>query len=281
MSQEKEHMESLKKENEYLQKQLENLNQKLKDSEAFKSHFLSNITNEIINPFTSILGISKNISKLDSKNIGQIHSMANLIYNEAFDLDFQLQNIFAAAKIESGEVNLELNSIQPYELIMSMIEDLRFKAENKSQYIELNYKNNLPYNFVTDADKFQIIFKNILLNAIVFGEDKSKISVWLATDEDNLIIKINNKGVLIDHENLQHIFDRFTKLDKTINSINQGHGLGLSVSKAYLDLLEGRIEVESNAENGNSFKVTIPQTQSDANALIRDDDLFVDDSEIF
>jgi len=57
--------------------------------------------------------------------------------------------------------------------------------------------------------------------------------------------------------------------------------LGLSVSKAYLDLLEGRIEVESNAENGNSFKVTIPQTQSDADALIRDDDLFVDDSEIF
>lgn len=271
----------LKMENAYLHKQLEKLNQKLKESDAFKSHFLSNITNEIINPFTSILGISKSISKLNSNKIGQIHSMSNLIYNEAFDLNFQLQNIFAAAKIESGEVNLELSSIHPCEDANEIIEEVRFKAEKKSQYIEFVCEENTPHNFVIDKDKFQIIIKNLLLNAIIFGNEKSKITVWMGYENELLHISVNNKGAEINQEDLNNMFDRFTKLDKTINSINQGHGLGLSVSKAYIDFLEGTIEVESKLKTGNTFKVSLTSIENNSDSLIRDDDLFIDDSEIF
>lgn len=281
MSNDESNMETLKQENAYLHKQLENLNQKLKESDAFKSHFLSNITNEIINPFTSILGISKSISKLNEEKIGQIHSMAHLIYNEAFDLDFQLQNIFAAAKIESGEINMELSSIQAYEDLTSIIEEIRFKAEKKSQYIEFICEENVPHNYVTDADKFQIVIKNLLLNAIIFGDEKSKISVWMGFVNENLKIEINNIGNHLDENDLKAIFDRFNKLDKNINSINQGHGLGLSVCKAYLDFLTGTIEVESNLESGNTFKISIPPIENNPDSLIRDDDLFIDDSEIF
>ena len=281
MSNDEINIDSLKQENTYLHKQLENLNEKLRESDAFKSHFLSNITNEIINPFTSILGISKSISRLDAEKIGQIHSMANLIYNEAFDLDFQLQNIFAAAKIESGEINLELSSIQPNEDVMAIIEEIRFKAEKKSQYIEFKCEDNIPHNFVTDADKFQIVIKNLLLNAVIFGDEKSKISIRMEYTDTSLIMEVNNSGNIIKNEDLKGIFNRFTKLDKTINSINQGHGLGLSVSKAYLDLLEGSIDVESNEDMGNTFKIKLPQTENDPDSLIREDDLFIDDSEIF
>lgn len=281
MSNDELNMDTLKQENAYLHKQLENLNQKLKESEAFKSHFLSNISNEIVNPFASILGISKSILKLDGNKIDQVHDMANSIYNEAFDLDFQLQNIFAAAKIESGEVNLELSSVQPYEVLTSIIEEVRFKAQKKAQRIEFTCKENVPHNFVTDADKFQIIIKNLLLNAIIFGNDKSRISVSMEFYETKLQLKISNYGNLLDEENIRIIFDRFTKLDKNINSINQGHGLGLSVSKAYLDFLEGNIEVESNKENGNIFRISLQQSESNPDSLIRDADLFIDDSEIF
>lgn len=273
--------EDLLKENAYLHKQLEKLNKRLQESDAFKSHFLSNITNEIINPFTSILGISKSISKLNKDKIGQIHSMSHLIYNEAFDLDFQLQNIFAAAKIESGEVNLELSSIDPRESMMEMIEELRFKAEKKSQYIEFTAADSLPHNFVTDVDKYQMIIKNLLLNAIIFGFEKSKISVSMGYETGGLKVEVNNPGNIINTEDLNNIFDRFTKLDKTINSINQGHGLGLSVSKAYCDFLNGNIEVNSQEKLGNTFKITIPACENNEDSLICDDDLFIDDTEIF
>lgn len=281
MNQDHSNLDALKKENAYLNKQLEKLNQKLQESDAFKSHFLSNITNEIINPFTSILGISKSIMKLDSHKIGQIHSMANLIFNEAFDLDFQLQNIFAAAKIESGEINLELSSIEPFENIKDMIEEMRFKAENKSQYIEFISDKSVPHNFVTDYDKFQIIVKNLLLNAIVFGDEKSKISVLINFENEHLKLEVNNFGKNINKEDTKAIFDRFNKLDKNINSLNQGHGLGLSIVKAYLDFLNGSIEVESDKKKGNTFTIILPPTENEADSLIRDDDLFIDDSEIF
>lgn len=278
---ESEELEKLKTENQYLQNQLSKLNEKLSESDAFKGHFISNITNEIINPFTSILGISKNITLLDGNKIGQIHSMANLIYNEAFDLDFQLQNIFAAAKIESGEISLELSSINPQEFVEDIIESLRFKSEKKSQYIELKVSNSLPYNLVTDVEKFQIIIKNLISNAIIFGKEKSKIGVEINNEDDLLTLKVSNDGEHMNIKQLHEIFDRFTKLDKTINSINQGHGLGLSVSKAYLELLDGEIIAQSSLAEGNVFIIKIPPTVSDADSLIREDDLFIDDSEIF
>ncbi len=276
-----EQISKLKEENDYLMQQLEKTNEKLKESDAFKSHFISNITNEIINPFASILGISKNISLLDEKRLGQIHSMSNLIYNEAFDLDFQLLNIFSAAKIESGEMNMELSSIQPSEVVEEIIESLRFKSEKKNQYIELKQENDLPYNLVTDKDKFQIIIKNLISNAIIFGYEKTKISVIMKQEEEKLMIQISNIGDQMDEQDLNIIFDRFTKLDKTINSINQGHGLGLSVTKAYLEFLEGEIEVESNEKDGNVFRVFISAIANNEDTLIREDDLFIDDSELF
>lgn len=281
MNKENNTITELQNENTYLHKELEKLNQKLKESDAFKSHFLSNITNEIINPFTSILGISKNITGLDSDHIGQIHSMAHLIYNEAYDLDFQLQNIFAAAKIESGEVNLELSSIQPIDHLKTMIEELRFKAEKKSQYIELIADAKTPHNFVTDEDKYQMIIKNLLSNAIIFGYEKSKIAVHIGFKDGKLQLEVINVGPLLKQQDLKNIFDRFTKLDKNINSINQGHGLGLSVTKAYLDFLDADIAVESTKERGNIFRVDMPPIENDSQSLIRDDDLFIDDSEIF
>lgn len=274
-------IENLKKENTYLSGQLIKLNQKLKESDAFKSHFISNITNEIINPFTSILGISKGIISLNEDKIGQIHSMSNLIYNEAFDLDFQLQNIFSAAIIESGEINLELSSIHPEENINEIIDSLRFKSEKKSQYIELSTTNTIDHNLITDQEKFTIIIKNVLSNAIIFGKEKSKIGVEISQNNESLEIKITNDGNLLNMDDLNEIFNRFSKLDKTINSVNQGHGLGLSVTKAYLEFLDGEIKAESSKENGNVFTITLPPAQNSEDTLIREDDLFIDDSEIF
>lgn len=87
-----------------LTEELKQVNKKLEESEALKSHFISNITNEIINPFTSILGLSKTILAVKKEDWKKVISMVSLIHTEAFNLDFQLKNIFVAAKIEAGEI---------------------------------------------------------------------------------------------------------------------------------------------------------------------------------
>ncbi len=102
-----------------LLKELETVNKKLKESEGLKTNFLSNIRNEIINPFTSILTLSKSIMSVDIKNTDKIRNMVSLIHSESFDLDFQFKNIFAAAAIEAGEFHPDYSRVN----ISSVVKD--------------------------------------------------------------------------------------------------------------------------------------------------------------
>lgn len=272
----------LKHEQKRLFEQLKNLNQKLEESDAFKSHFLSNITNEIINPFTSILGISQNILKLNDSQIVQIHEMASLIYNEAFDLDFQLRNIFAAATIESGENNLELISIKIHDFIVEIIESLRFKGKKNSLYFEFTHSFAEEY-FTTDADKLRRLMINLIVNAISFSTEGNKIKIHSALNAGGFLFRINNQGKSISSKEADVIFDRFKKIDTRINSLNQGHGLGLSIINDYVELLGGTIDFESNEKDGTTFSINLPLIKNGEQGFyMEDEDLFsTDDTELF
>lgn len=273
----------LKEEKKLLIDQLKIVNKKLKESETFKSHFLSNISNEIVNPFTSILGISKNISNLKEKDIEQIKIMANLIHSEAFDLDFQLRNIFAAAKIESGENFLELVTVDLQSFIEDITNSLKIKADRRAIKYEIKYEISRA-TFVTDADKFRMILINLIMNAINFSTEKNKIKIFIRQDKEGLLFRINNQGNLISSEDTKIIFDRFVKLDDNINSLNQGHGLGLSIIKDYVELLGGTITFESNKKEGTTFFLKLNSKEmNEKNIFMEDEDLFITDnnSEIF
>jgi len=101
-------------------------NNKCEATVSLKSHFISNITNEIINPFTSILGLSRAILSVDKENWKKVISMVALIHSEAFHLDFQFRNIFVAAKIEAGEIFPEIFNVDIRNLIDSVIESFKF-----------------------------------------------------------------------------------------------------------------------------------------------------------
>lgn len=272
----------LKKEQEELYNQLKELNRKLEESDASKSHFLSNISNEIINPFTSIMGISQYILKLNSSDIEQIHEMASLINSEAFDLDFQLQNIFAAAKIESGENNVELIDLNIHDFVKEITDSFQQKAEKRNLRIELTHLFTKEH-FVSDANKLRMILINLIINAITFSEENTAIAIHIELNETEFSFKISNQGNPISSENAKIIFDRFIKLDNSINSLNQGHGLGLSIIKDYVELLEGTVDFVSNEKTGTTFSVRLPYLKNKVQGLyMEDEDLFTtNDSEIF
>jgi len=264
-----------------IKNELKDVNKKLEKSESFKSHFISNITNEIINPFTSILGISQSIMKLNEKNIGQIHSMANLIYNESFDLDFQLQNIFEAAKIEAGETDIEVNRVNIQELIADEIERFRLKAEKKGLYFSTDFQNQERQVFTTDFNKLKLIIANLISNAIKFSNEKNKILIDFKILKNQFKFSISTVGAEINKHDINKIFDRFSKLNESINSVNQGYGLGLSIVSYYIEQLNGSINI--NSSNGmNTFSFEIMEFERNENGFqITDTDFFNEESELF
>lgn len=244
--------------------ELHKVNEKLKESEALKSHFLSNVTNEIVNPFASILGLSQNIMALHSDEYEKIKPMAQLIHAEAFNLDFQLKNIFAAAKIEAGLAQPELSSVNINSLIESIIDSYKYKARQKELKIEFQYKSDkktgAAKDFPTDSEKLKLIMSNLLNNSIKYSNAAQKIEIFSTiTGEDELQIVVKDYGVGIKPEDQHKLFDRFTKGESTIHSMNEGYGLGLSITKAYVDALEGKITVESTEGQGATFTIYLPK----------------------
>jgi signal transduction histidine kinase len=118
------------------------VNAKLAESESLKSHFISNITNEIVNPFTSIVVLSKNILSVKEGDWDKVKRMASLIHSEAFNLDFQLKNIFAAAEIEAGELFMEVSNVKVDLLIEALLES--FLPETTKKQLNFEFIKEEP-----------------------------------------------------------------------------------------------------------------------------------------
>ncbi|MCQ2249985.1 MAG: HAMP domain-containing histidine kinase [Bacteroidales bacterium] len=250
-----------------MNKQLLDLNQKLAESEAMKSHFISNITNEMINPFASILGLSKSIVDCPDADVERMKRMAMMINREAFNLDFQFKNIFAAAEIEAGSVEPNISVVNIDELLGSLMDNYSREIElKKLQKVLVNKSEQSPLLFKTDGDKLTIVVSNLLCNAINFNRPNKVVEIaYGINDEGNLWVSVRDEGMGISPENQKIIYDRFRRLDNGINSINRGHGLGLSINKAYIDFLGGTLELETEENVGAKFTITIPESQMGSN----------------
>ncbi len=264
--------------------ELKEVNKKLEESEALKSHFISNITNEIINPFTSILGLSKNILHVKKEEWKKVISMVALIHSEAFNLDFQLRNIFVAAKIEAGEVYPEVLKVNMQSLVNSAAE--AFKIEAKKKNIEIEQEviptEGKDFSFKTDSEKVKLILANLLSNAVKYTSENGKITIRLSHEGELIKLEVIDNGEGISEENQKIIFDRFKRLDSGINSINRGHGLGLSINKALIDLLGGTIHIKSQLTKGAAFTILLPESQSDIAGFSNDgNDFLFDEDETF
>lgn len=253
--------ELLKKADE-LSDKLFRVNQKLKESEALKGHFISNITNEIVNPFASILVIAESMQQLKEGQIDKAKEMASLIYEEAFHLDFQLKNIFAAASIEAGIDDLKPVDVNLVKLVEKSV--TYFQSQIVQKQIEVNLtlqdkEEGELTNFFTDEEKLALIVKNLLDNAIKFSHENGTVEINLERKDDILHFSVRDYGKGIPIEKRKAIFDRFKQLDERINSMNTGHGLGLSIIKSYLDSLNGEIQLMDLEGEGTCFDIRLKE----------------------
>lgn len=269
------------KELEYLTGKLKELNHKLEESEKLKSHFLSNIRNEIINPFASIIGLSQSIKNIPAEKIDKIHSMSTMIHSEAFALDFQLRNIFSAAEIEAGDLTLQYAILDVNDLCNSIISSFKHEVEKKE--LKVNFSSNtseIPLK--SDPDKLKVIISNIFSNAIKYSNKGADIDININSDEAFVVIEIKDYGIGIEEKSQKLIFDRFKRIDDTINSLNIGHGLGLSVVQAYLDLIGGSIDLSSEVNKGSTFTISIVNYENvDGDSFGDDDIMFESGGEMF
>ena len=259
-------VEELKARNEILTAKLVKVNERLRDSEVFKSHFLSNITNEIVNPFSSIMILSENIQKLEKDEIASIHKMATLIHDEAFQLDFQLKNIFAAAMIEAGLDDVISVKADLVDAINKTIRFFDRELTKKDLRISFDIDEGMDRDriksFHVDVDKFELMIKNLLSNAIKYSPHGAGIILRLEMVDEMIKLTVRDFGKGIPKHEFFLIFDRFKQLDSRINSMNTGHGLGLSIVNSYVQSFGGKVDLGTSQEDGLEISILFPELES-------------------
>lgn len=253
--------------------QLEKMNRRLQESEAMKSHFLSNIRNEINNPLTSIIGLSRHLmgGRCEAQKVAEV---AGMIYAEGFDLDFQLRNIFVAAELEAGEYTPEYANVAVDNLVSSTVEMLSHHLEVKQIRLTQTQEGfDGPLLFTTDAQMLQVVTINLLMNAIEYSSAGGEVKICIRlTPEGSLTIVVADSGCGIDPSRHEMIFDRFRQVESGSTKSHRGHGLGLSIVRALAELLSGTVSVQSVLGAGAEFSLTLPVPQIDVPVDLRAQD---------
>ncbi len=276
-------LNQLRKENLALNNNLFELNRKLRDSEQLKSHFISNITNEIVNPFTGIMALAGNIKKLKDGEITLAKRMADLIYEEASHLDFQLRNIFAVASIEAGIERLNYSKVKLLSAVSDLEKMFGYLLTKRRLTFSVRFIPDDEYwsgvEMITDYGKLMMILGNIINNAIKFSPEDSFVDLMIEYHGRSFKFVVSDRGKGIEPSDRKVIFDRFKQLDEKINSINTGHGLGLSIVLAFTEMMDGKVEISGNVHGGTNVTVIFPEQQiADFDDL---EDFIVDPDSLF
>jgi signal transduction histidine kinase len=253
-------------------RKLATMNRRLQEAEALKSDFLANIRNEINNPLTAIMGLSNQLlgGKTDEETN---RAVAAMIYSEAFNLDFQLQNIIQAAELEAGESFPFWSQVDINGIVEGILDLLGHTLARKN--ISVKKAGLEELFFVTDARKFHLIMINLLANATEFNIEGGEILIEACLSHGLLRVFIRDSGIGIDPEYQEVVFDRFRQVDFGSTKAHGGHGLGLSIVRSLAQLLGGQVSLSSARGQGCVFTLSLPVVEVEVDSLSGEGNLFL------
>lgn len=257
-----ERTEEIQHKNEILNHQTEQLVE-LNDA---KTRLYSNISHEFRTPLTVILGMTDTLkTNYENKVEESPEKPLEMIRRNGKNLLHLVNELLDLAKVESGSMQLELVQTDVVPFIKYYSESFHSLAESKSINLTV-YSEIDSVEMDIDVNKLASIISNLLSNAIKFTSAQGKIIVHLNTVKQvngrALSIKVQDNGRGLAEKDIAHLFDRFYQAPNASSEQQLGTGIGLSLTKEFVDLMQGDITVESSLDKGSTFTVTIPITNN-------------------
>lgn len=234
-------------------------NARLLELDQLKSDFISTISHELRTPLTLILGPLKTILANNADELPQ-HVEENLerMQRNAARLYILVNNILDFSKLEAGKFTRHEEPLDLNALVSQLVNDTQDLAcEHK---IKLQFKPAKKLkNILLDGEKLEKIIFNLLSNALKFTPAEGTVTVELTELPNTISLRVSDTGPGIPEEQLPLIFQRFHQVDSSTTRAYEGTGIGLTVVKQFLDLMQGEISVKSELNKGTSFTVSLPK----------------------
>lgn len=227
---------------------------KSKTAEKIKTDFIANVSHELRTPLNAIIGFSdllqnKRIGELNEKQTGYVKdiqsSSINLLgmINEILDIS-KLENSSTQLVKQTFDISMVINEVTT--LLYPLFEKKNIKLIKNIKEFEIN----------ADYQKIKQVLFNLLSNSLKFTKNKIKIIVQKI--DSKVVIKVIDNGIGIEKKNQKKIFNKFTQINDYSTKNESSTGLGLTISKEFVKLHNGKIEVESELNKGATFIITLP-----------------------
>ena len=221
-----------------------------------RQEFVSNVSHELKTPITSMKFLSESILMQDNVPVEMYREFMNDIVLE-IDREAQIiSDLLTLVKTDKGSDSLNIERVDINELMEVILKRLTPLAEKRS--IEITFESFREVEADIDKVKFTLAISNLIENGIKYNVDGGWIRVSLNADHKNLYIKVADSGVGIPEDCVEHIFERFYRVDKARSRDTGGTGLGLAISKNIIVMHKGIINVYSEPGKGTTFTVRVP-----------------------
>ena len=247
----------------FLGDEVNELTNRLEASEAQRRQFVSDASHELKTPLASIKLLSDSILQNDM-DTETVREFVEDIGNEADRLNRMSQKLLSLSRVESQQDgDCEIALMGPtVERVVRMLSGI---AEKNGITIETELGEDCPVLILED-DLYQIIF-NLVENGIKYNIPGGKLFLRLRREEDNAILTVTDTGVGIPEDAIDHIFERFYRVDKARSRKSGGSGLGLSIVRNMVERNQGTIAIESVLGQGSVFTVTFPVFDTEEDSL--------------
>ncbi len=241
---------------EWAEQQKEEID-KYKAWAEYRRNFVGDISHELKTPIFNIQGylhtlldgaihdeaVNVKFLKKAAKNLERLHTI--------------VEDLEAISRLESGELILEMQAFDIRKLTEEVFEDLEIKASARN--IILEFKEGAAHNFrvLADRDSIRQVMTNLVSNSIKYGKDNGRTRVGFYDMDKNILIEVADNGIGIPKKHLNHVFDRFYRVDKSRSRAQGGSGLGLSIVKHIIEAHKQTINVRSTPDLGSTFGFTL------------------------
>jgi signal transduction histidine kinase len=224
--------------------------EKAEESDQLKSAFLANMSHEIRTPMNSIMGFASLLPSEDSKDL--MTQYARIIVQNSEQLVNIIDDIVLYSKLQTKLINLNNTSFKITDLFDDIYQSFQLPIYPKEIKLSVKHDAAADLEFDTDYDKIRHVFTNLISNAYKYT-DEGEIEFGCQHCEDDAIFYVRDTGIGIPEKDVERIFDRFYRAHNAERKSQNGTGLGLSIVSELVELLNGKIWVESEEGKGSTF----------------------------